>query len=483
MKEYTADVVVIGFGGSGSVAAIEAHDAGASVIVLEKTDEGGGSTRESSGSLRVIAHRDKAVSHFHELTKGATPIPVLQTFTDGVLKLGEWVKAHGGELVESKRSDHRDTFPMVAQTTCFPNVKDADGVGGRVRVKPVNGEGGGASLWKVLEANIRSRKIQVLYNTPGQRLVRDPADRIVGVKATSPEGEVTIKVKRAVILTCGGFNYNPEMQRQFFGYDIPALSPPGRNTGDGIKMAMSVGADLWHMKSVACGFGYKIPGYEAAFHAKFLGKSFVIVDQKGRRFMDETGVESHSGLLATGVTDPIEGQHYRLPGFLIFDGKMRTAGPIVSNRKSSYNQRFPWSKDNGDELKKGWIKTAPTLAKLAEQFDLPAKALEATVKRFNEGIDKGADEFERKADLMLKIEPPYYGIPIWPALLNTQGGPRRNEQAQIIDVYGDPIPRLYSAGELGSIWGSLYPGAGNVCECLVFGQIAGRNAAAEKPVG
>jgi succinate dehydrogenase/fumarate reductase flavoprotein subunit len=79
-------------------------------------------------------------------------------------------------------------------------------------------------------------------------------------------------------------------------------------------------------------------------------------------------------------------------------------------------------------------------------------------------------------------KPPFYAVEVWPSLLNTQGGPRRNEKAQIVDTDNKPIKRLYSAGELGSIFNMLYPGAGNVSECLSFGRISGRNAAAELPL-
>jgi succinate dehydrogenase/fumarate reductase flavoprotein subunit len=75
-------------------------------------------------------------------------------------------------------------------------------------------------------------------------------------------------------------------------------------------------------------------------------------------------------------------------------------------------------------------------------------------------------------------EAPFYAIPVWPALFNTQGGPRRSARAEAVGTSGTPIPGLFSAGELGSIWASLYPGAGNVTETLVFGRIAGRSAAA-----
>jgi succinate dehydrogenase/fumarate reductase flavoprotein subunit len=159
---------------------------------------------------------------------------------------------------------------------------------------------------------------------------------------------------------------------------------------------------------------------------------------------------------------------------------MRTAGSIVLEYKASYNQRFPWSRDNSDEVKKGWIKTARSISDLATELGLPSDNLAKALRDFNDGCDTGCDQFGRKPELMRRLEgDSYYGIPIWPALFNTQGGPRRNERAQIVDVFGDAIPRLYSAGELGSIWGPLYPGAGNVCEAVVFGRIAGRNAAGE----
>ena len=95
----------------------------------------------------------------------------------------------------------------------------------------------------------------------------------------------------------------------------------------------------------------------------------------------------------------------------------------------------------------------------------------------------GKDEdFGRDSETLEPInKPPYYGIPIVPTFLNTQGGPRRNRKAQVVNPFGEPIPRLYSAGELGSIYGFLYQAGGNIGECLAFGRIAARNAVTEKP--
>ena len=78
-------------------------------------------------------------------------------------------------------------------------------------------------------------------------------------------------------------------------------------------------------------------------------------------------------------------------------------------------------------------------------------------------------------------EGPYYAVALYPTMLNTQGGPKKNVKGQVMDPQDKPIPRLYAAGELGSMWGNIYQGATNNAECIVFGRIAGREAAKEKP--
>ena len=104
-------------------------------------------------------------------------------------------------------------------------------------------------------------------------------------------------------------------------------------------------------------------------------------------------------------------------------------------------------------------------------------------KKYNESCKAGKDaDLGRAKEKLRAIEgPPYYAIQLWPCLLNTQGGPKRDGESRVLDPDGKPIPRLYAAGELGSIWGYLYQGANNIGECIVFGKIAGKNAAAEKP--
>ena len=115
-------------------------------------------------------------------------------------------------------------------------------------------------------------------------------------------------------------------------------------------------------------------------------------------------------------------------------------------------------------------------------LDLDGAALAGTVERWNGMVADGKDaDFGRTLMMAPFGEGPYYAVELSPTMLNTQGGPRRNEKAQIVRPDGNPVPRLYSSGELGSIYSYLYQGAGNIGECLAFGRIAARNVVAEIP--
>jgi len=126
--------------------------------------------------------------------------------------------------------------------------------------------------------------------------------------------------------------------------------------------------------------------------------------------------------------------------------------------------------------------SADSLAKLATQMDVPADNLEKTVARFNKFKQAGEDyEFGRHVESMREFDDgPYYAIAVANDVLNTQGGPERNEKAQILGVDDQPIPHLYGAGELGGIVSNCYQGGGNLAECLIFGKLAGEQAATEK---
>jgi succinate dehydrogenase/fumarate reductase flavoprotein subunit len=468
------DVIVAGYGGAGAAAAMTGHDAGARVLVLEKAPAGGGSTAESGGSFATVLDRDGAIEHYLAITEGRTPRDVLTAYVDGVVELPKWL-AENGCRTETLPIGH-PPFPRRYAGTAYRNKPHSGAIGERYRVYEDGVSHGGTSLWHLLRGGVEKRGIEVRLDTPVTRLLTDRG-RVTGVVAHGPGGPAEVTARTGVVLTTGGFGYSAELLREWVGAEIPAYGPPGRNDGSGLQMALEAGAALWHMNAVACGFGYRVPGLDAAWMSIMRSFGFLLVDASASRFLAEPAVEHHAAGNALIVRDVRTGEFTRLPSYLIFDDATRRAGPIVTNEAGA-NRVLTWSESNLEEVAKGWIKRGDSVAGLARELSLPPGRLEDTVREYNRAAVDGRDEFGRPPAEMVPLrQPPFYGIPVWPALFNTQGGPRRGAGGEVIGTDGTPVPGLFSAGELGSIWGSLYPGAGNVTEAVVFGRIAGRSAA------
>jgi succinate dehydrogenase/fumarate reductase flavoprotein subunit len=361
--------------------------------------------------------------------------------------------------------------------------------------------GSSDNLWDLLSYAVeQKRKIPVLTETPAKRLVTNAKGEVIGVIALAKGKEIAIKAKKGVVLTTGGYEFDAKtLQNSVKGFPIYAVGNPG-NTGDGIRMAQKVGAGLWHMNGVSCPMGIKVPEFEAAFYMSINHPGFIFVDKHGKRFVNEKAIESHAGLLALDFYDTHALEYPRIPCYAIFDEATRMKGPISSSTGRGYNGKYlyKWSRDNAAEIQKGWIIKGDTIEELAAKLKMDPKALAGTMTRWNEDVKKGEDtQFHRPVNAPKSDNPaykelvtavwsaplekgPFYALELYPTLLNTQGGPRRNTKAQILDAFGEPISRLYSAGELGSMWGIIYQGAGNIGECFVYGRIAGKIAAAEK---
>jgi hypothetical protein len=255
-------------------------------------------------------------------------------------------------------------------------------------------------------------------------------------------------------------------------------------------MAMSVGANLWHMNNYAGpSMALKVPEIRTTFSMQALHFSkkmpggMSVVGPDGKRFADEKYKTRHGKIPVNGRWLPLPTP---CPMFLIFDHSLFSAGPLYDKHPShgwtQIIERYEWSEDNSAELAKGWIKTADSIAGLAAVLGLDPATLADTVIRWNRHCEAKHDtDFGRALMLAPIVGKPLHAVELSPSMLNTQGGPRRNEKGQIVRPNGTPILRLYSAGELGSIYSYLYQGTGNIGECLAFGRVSGRNAAAEMP--
>lgn len=178
-----------------------------------------------------------------------------------------------------------------------------------------------------------------------------------------------------------------------------------------------------------------------------------------------------------------------VPSWAIFDEERRTSGAIVSSGSTWGYGFLPWTNDNLDAIERGWILQGDTLEELAQKILedpenrdlLDVETLLETVEKFNHYCETGVDEeFGRNPDTMGAVAtPPFYAVKLYPGGPNTKGGLDADAARRVLDWSGNPIPRLYTAGEISSVFKFTYQGGGNVSECIVCGRIAGQNAATE----
>ena len=479
-----ADVVVVGFGAAGMAAAVTAHDLGAKVVLLEKAPEGqeGGNTRVAGQGYLNTSSVEKAIAYLTALCGPYTvPEPMVKVWAEEMCQNNAWLESLGGDPQEHQHPPVGIEFPDLPGSDCVHKFHDG----------PTYGY---SNTWKLFDRLVKQRPITVLYETPARELIQhDITKEILGVRAWRRNKPIDVKVRRAVVLTCGGFENNQEMIRNYLpGVPYCYTSGTPYNEGDGIRMAMSVGADLWHMNNYAGpSMALKVPEVRTTFSMQALhfSKQFpggmIVVGLDARRFTDEKFKTRHGKVPFNGRWLPLSTP---CPMFMIFDHALFSAAPLYDKHPShdwtQIIERYDWSKDNSAELAKGWIKTAESLSDLAGLLGLDAATLVDTVSRWNRYCDARHDaEFGRTLMMEPIFDAPFYAVELSPSMLNTQGGPRRNEKGQIVRPNGTPIPRLYSAGELGSIYSYLYQGTGNIGECLAFGRVSGRNAAAERPWG
>lgn len=498
--DLETDIVIAGFGNSGGVAAIAAHDAGSQVLLLEKGTYPGGASVLAGGSFKFVKSYKEALQYFTALSGGRVDKDTIASFTKGMSEILhyalELAKTDKAEIQEASERTlfASDVYPFAGNDSLgsfrvvhIPGFKSFPWLSGALNWGPAG--------FKMIWDNVEARGIKVMMETPALRLQRNSAGGILGLTAAAKGREINLKARKAVILACGGFEQNEFMRLQYLqGKPFYSMAPL-THTGDGITMSQEVGAALWHMWHVHGSYGFKFPEYALAFRHIFSGPrninrkmAWIVVDKKGRRYMNEyPPAPQDTSHRAMELYDPDIPGYLRIPSYMIFDEEGRKLGP-VSRPMGLLQYYYEWSEDNTREIDKGWILKAGTLTELAEKIKklsenggmMEGKALSETVAEWNNAIDKGSDLLMRPPKSMMPIKTsPFYAVQVWPIISNTQGGPMHNGNQQVLDVRFKPVPRLYAVGELGSFFANLYQLGGNLGETISSGKIAGENAARE----
>ncbi len=493
LSDASWDVVVVGCGYAGAVAAIAAHDAGARVVVVEKQAAPGGISICSAGGVRIAFDAKLALEYLEATNGDTTPRAVLKTLAEGMTTLPAYIE----DLAVASRArvglrKAPGNYPLPGGDAFgFVTIDEAPGFDPGIEYPHVKGSPAGARLFKVVHDNLMRRGIPVRTRWAARRLLRDAAGKVCGIDAGAGDSLEA----RAVVLACGGFEGSPELQRQFWP-EKPVLSAAFRgNTGDGIRMAQSVGASLWHMWHYHGSYGFRHPdaSYPFGIRTKRLPDwvpggtersdvrmPWILLDRGGRRFMNEyEPYLQDTGHRPLARFAPESQDFPRLPAWFVADEVGRKLYPFGRPTYNEPGLELDWSDDNLAEVEAGILKKAKDVEELARGLSLPVERVERTLSRWNRSCEDAVDaELGRPGSSMMAIRTaPFYYAPMWPIVSNTQGGPVHDECQRVLDAYGEPIPGLYAAGELGSVFGHLYLSGGNLAECFVGGRIAGREAA------
>jgi succinate dehydrogenase/fumarate reductase flavoprotein subunit len=293
--------------------------------------------------------------------------------------------------------------------------------------------------WPHLPAGHRIR-----YRTAAERLQLDPGGAVTGLAARRDGQAENFPAAGGVVLACGGFEADPGLADAYlpFGPAWP-VGHPG-NTGAGLVMAQQAGAALWHMYGCFGWFAFRTPEFAAPFAVDFFAASHVFTDADGRRFADETGYEVHDRLRALLTYLPRNPNRPRLPSWAVFDEAARQAGPL--NGLLGTPNDYVWSADNAAEVERGWIASAGSPAALAAAMGVDPGVLTGTLEQYNACARAGRDElFGRSAETLVPLD----------------------------------LSRLYAiaAGAVSLTWGHLIEHGGGLTDALVFGRIAGVQAA------
>jgi 3-oxosteroid 1-dehydrogenase len=513
------DVVVLGTGAAGLVAAVAAAEGGASVGLFEKADRVGGTTAISGGGCWVpcsaqmaasgIADsREDALRYLVSLSFGHIRPGFAEAFMDDGPRVFQWLqsaaglrmkivsgypdyhperpggKPGGGRTLEPELfsfrqlggwadrvvSSHRNPHLMLSDTTLGGGTGHLD-----EKIQAQRHEedlrGCGAALVGPLLRACLDRGVEPVTASRAHDLVIDDG-RVTGVVVEQPAGTVIAHADCGVVLATGGFEWDPGLVRGFLRGPMTSPASIPTNVGDGLLMAMRAGAALDNMPQAWWAPVIEIPG-DMSFgrqHATLLNRErtlprSILVNKLGRRFANEAASYNALGG-AFHQLDAARFDYVNLPCWLVFD--------------AGYLARYGFRDVRPSDPAPGWMTRADSLGGLAAAIGAPAKALTETVTRWNSNVESGDDpDFHRgrsaydlwSGDAAARgtvdstlgpiDKPPYYAIEVRSGTLGTSGGPRADLHGRVLDTRGKVIPGLFAAGNVAAApTGMVYGGAG-----------------------
>lgn len=485
----SVDVLVVGAGNAALCSALAARQGGASVLAIEKAPEHlrGGNTYFTGGAIRF------AFNGFDDIR---TLIPDLSEQEAAVMEVGSYPETEFYDdlmRVTESLSDPEMADMLVRRSYDTMKWLQTQGMrfvplwgrqafkvedkyhfwGGLILEAVGAGKGLSDQLFDIATQN----GVEIAYGTAATKLLIDDSGKAVGARVKGPDGYADISAK-AVVLACGGFESNPEMRTRYLGpgWELAKVRGVRFNTGDGLNMAMDIGAQAYgHWSgSHAVAWDLNAPAFGnrniADLYQKHSYPFGLIVNVNGKRFVDEGADFRNYTYAKYGREILFQPQR---AAFQLFDQKTKHL------LRDEYH------------IPQVTMAEANTIEELAQAMDIEVEGLVATVDQYNAACQPGeynptvldgvhTEGIEPpKSNWALPLDsPPYLAYAVTCGLTFTFGGLRINRRAQVMDNVDEPIPGLYAAGEIvGGIFYHNYPGGSGLMSGSVFGRVAGTSAA------
>jgi flavocytochrome c len=465
--DTTVDVLVVGSGFAGLCAAVEARAAGAEVLILEKMPVHGGNSIINGGDFAAPGNtfqkeaglQDSPELMLKDMLKAGANLnhpKLARTVAEGANEALEWTKSYVGARYGRLNFHGGHSLKRSVQLAA----------------------GSGAELVNKLLAKARTLGAVLELRTKLVRMVTADDGRVVGVEVRrgyrfpdeSSGHPAFIRARRAVVLASGGFSQDlalRQMQDPRLTERFESTNHPGA-TGEALLAACKAGAMDVQMDWIQLG-PWTSPdekgfGEVPQFCERLVGYGPMIDPATGKRFFKETGNRKERADAIIGLDHPV-----------VILADSANVGAMI----------LPKVLQSG--LESGAIKKFETLEALAAQYGMPEKPFLEQVERFNGYVAAKKDpDFDCKIfpDAKPNVTPPFYAARLWPRIHHTMGGLAINAKAQVIGFDLKPVPGLYAAGEVtGGVHGAVRLGSVAMADCVVFGRIAGKNAASERAHG
>lgn len=443
--DTSCDIVVIGAGGAGLTAAIEAQAGGAHVIVLEKRSIMGGNTNSSTGGINAAETRfqqnlgiaDSKTIFFNDIMTGGHHLNdsiLVQTLVEKGAPTLNWLSEFGVDLT--------DVGLMGGSSVARTH-------------RPQGGVAIGPHLMMHLKHKATECGIDIRLGNKVTDVIRGEDGAVAGVEVAQADGpNYTISAK-AVIIATGGFGANLDMVKQYRSElaGFSTVNHPGA-TGDAFSWVKKFDAQLYQMEQIQIHPTVEVSNCIMITEA-VRGNGAILVNRNGKRFINELqtrDVVSAAILEQQGAT-----------AFLLFDQGVRESLSAINTYAAQ-----------------GLLQTAQSLDVLSQLTGIHTADLNTTVNTYNTYQAEGEDkDFGRTAVQMPRAltTPPYYAIEVKPAIHHTMGGIHINEHCEVLKADGTPVRGLYAAGEVtGGVHGGNRLGGNGVADIVVFGRIAGAEA-------